>query len=168
MSALTSTFNVEQFSDAVNMLSDCKKNSKKIIILGNGGSSAIASHAAVDFLKVAGLRTLVFSDPAMLTCFANDFGYENCYAEFVKRQIDDGDCLVLISSSGQSANIINAAKAASDRSRVMTFSGFDPSNPLREMGEINFWVNSSNYNWVENTHQAWLLMICDALAAELK
>ena len=75
---------------------------------------------------------------------------------------DPGDLLILVSSSGQSANIINAAKESSRLGLdLITLSGFEENNPLRELGAVNFWINSSNYNYVEMTHHIWLLAICD-------
>ena len=77
---------------------------------------------------------------------------------------DKGDVAILISSSGCSDNILNGAAAASELGMsVITFSGFDATNPLRSAGEVNFWVDSSCYNVVETTHQVWLLAMVDYL-----
>jgi D-sedoheptulose 7-phosphate isomerase len=71
---------------------------------------------------------------------------------------------VLISSSGQSENIVNGAKAASEIGlSTITLSGFEESNSLRSLGEVNLWVDSCVYNEVEITHQVWLLAIVDYL-----
>ena len=55
-----------------------------IIILGNGGSNAVASHISQDYVKFHGKRSIVFSDPSMLTCFINDFGMDNAYVKFLE------------------------------------------------------------------------------------
>ena len=74
---------------------------------------------------------------------------------------------MLISSSGQSPNVLNAAKEARrQRMKIMTLTGFDPTNPLRKMGDINFWVDSSHYNTVEMTHHIWLLSMVDFIAEQ--
>ena len=57
------------------LISANKKN-KKVIIFGNGGSAAISSHVAVDFTKAAGIRAINFNEADLITCFANDYGYE--------------------------------------------------------------------------------------------
>ena len=57
------------------MLLGIKKNGKKVIIAGNGGSAAMASHVAVDFTKQGGIRTVNFNEYDLITCFANDYGY---------------------------------------------------------------------------------------------
>ena len=77
---------------------------------------------------------------------------------------DAGDVAVIISSSGQSQNVVIGAKAARDLGlQVVTLSGFRADNPLRAIGDLNLWVNSESYNIVETTHQAWLLAVIDRL-----
>lgn len=130
--------------------------------IGNGGSAAIASHTANDFSKNAGIRSLVLSDPAVLTCHANDFGYEHVFSKGLEIHARPGDVLVAISSSGQSANMINAASvAAEQRLEVITFTGFDPENPLRRLGDVNFYVASDMYGFVEVAHQVILHAVLD-------
>ncbi len=137
---------------------------RKVIVVGNGGSAAVASHVAVDLTKAAGIRAVTFHDPGLITCLANDYEYERGVAEAIKSYADDGDVAILISSSGCSENILNGAIAASELGlSVVTFSGFEATNPLRSMGEVNFWVDSSDYNVVETTHQIWLLAVVDCL-----
>lgn len=134
----------------------------KILIGGNGGSAAIASHCAVDLTKNAGFRSVCFSDPSLVTCFANDYGYERWVEKALAFYADRGDLVILISSSGKSPNIVNGARFAKDEGlRVVTFSGFEGDNPLKGLGDLNFWVDSRAYNIVEMTHQIWLLAACD-------
>lgn len=129
--------------------------SGRILFVGNGGSAAICSHYAVDFEKNGGLRTMVFTDPARITCYANDMGYDQAYAEMVKRHARFEDLLIAISSSGRSPNIINAAKAGRHESGclVVTMSGFGADNPLREHGHLNFYVPSSQFEYTVPLHE---------------
>lgn len=137
---------------------------QKVVLIGNGGSGAIAGHAAIDFSKNAGVRAMVFSNSAALTCLANDFGYEHVFAKQVEYHGRAGDILIAISSSGKSANILNAVKAARGVGMtVVTFSGFDSGNPLRILGDINFYVPSSEYGFVELAHAILLHAVTDAL-----
>jgi len=153
-----------KLDEVAHMLKGVCEKGKKLIIAGNGGSAAIASHLSVDFTKAAGVRAINFNEADLITCFSNDYGYENWIARALESYADDGDIVLLISSSGSSANIINAAHQARNMGlRIITASGFSHNNPLRELGDINFWVNSSNYNIIENTHQIWLLSIVDYL-----
>ena len=140
-------------------------NGKKVLIAGNGGSAAIASHVSVDLTKQAGIRTVNFNESDLITCFANDYGYERWVEKAVDYYADSKDVLILISSSGKSPNMINAAKAARNKkvSKIITFTGHNKDNPLSKLGDINFWINSKAYNFVENTHQVWLLTIVDLI-----
>jgi D-sedoheptulose 7-phosphate isomerase len=132
----------------------------KIIFIGNGGSAGIASHLAIDFSKNGGLRALAFNDPSALTCLGNDLGYENVFAKQLEFHARPGDLLVAISSSGRSPNILAAVKMARARDcKVVTFSGFAEENELRKTGDINFFVRSGEYGFVEVSH----LALCHAV-----
>ena len=87
-----------------------RNRGKKIIIAGNGGSAAIASHFSVDLTKNAKVRCINFNEADLLTCFSNDYGYEKWIENAIKYYCDKGDMLILVSSSGESKNIVNAAK----------------------------------------------------------
>lgn len=139
---------------------------RKVIVAGNGGSAAIASHSALDLTRAAGVRCLNFGDASLVTCLANDFGYDRWLVKALELYADEGDLVLLISSSGVSENIVGAAVwARSAGHGVATFTGFAASNPLRSKGDINFWVDSREYNIVEMTHQIWLLALCDLITA---
>ena len=154
--------NFNDLEKASKIVNEASSNNKKIIIVGNGGSAAISSHVAVDFTKAAGIRAINFNEADLITCFANDYGYENWVSEALKSYSDFGDVIVLISSSGESMNIINAANTARDmKNKILTFSGFSSSNSLRSLGDVNFWIDSRSYNYIEMTHHIWLVAICD-------
>ena len=135
------------------------------MIFGNGGSAAIASHVSVDLTKNANIRCTNYNEADLITCFSNDYGYEKWIEKAVDFYSDQNDVLILISSSGKSKNMINACKAARKKniSKIITFTGHEKNNPLSKLGDINFWIDSKAYNFVENTHQIWLLTICDLI-----
>ena len=134
------------------------------MIMGNGGSAAMASHVAVDFSKNAKIRMVNFNEADLITCLANDYGYEHWMAKAVEIYGDTDDAVILISSSGSSANVVNAAKTSKERGhKVITFTGFDENNPLKSSGDLNFWVDSRAYNIVEMVHHIWLLAVCDSV-----
>jgi D-sedoheptulose 7-phosphate isomerase len=140
-----------------------------VYVVGNGGSAAIASHAVNDFVNAAGLRAQTLHDPSLLTCMANDYGYENAFAQALGTLAGGDDVLIAISSSGNSMNIRNAAaKFGAPAGRVITLSGFASENPLRSMGDINFWLNSADYGLVEVGHQFILHNLSDRLVTGRK
>jgi D-sedoheptulose 7-phosphate isomerase len=143
---------------------DCKKNNKKIIIFGNGGSAAIASHFALDLTNVAKIKCVNFSDSRLITCLSNDYRFDNWIYKALEFYADKKDLLILISSSGMSKNMINAVKKTNIQfSSIVTFTGFNENNPLKKLGNLSFYVNSNIYNIIENIHQIWLLSIVDSL-----
>lgn len=144
---------------------DVKKKKKKVVIFGNGGSAAIASHFSVDLTKIAKVRCVNFNEYDLITCFANDYGYENWMKMAINFYLDKGDILILVSSSGSSKNVLKAANFAKKKGiYLITFTGFKKNNPLTKKGKINIWVNSKVYNHVENIHQIQLLSIADLIA----
>ena len=146
------------------LITDTKNKKKKIIIAGNGGSAAIASHFSVDMTKNNGIRCINFNESDLLTCFSNDYGYQNWVKEALRFYADRGDLIILISSSGKSQNMINAAKfAQSKKNPLVTLTGFFGKNELSKYGSINFIVNSKSFNFIENTHQYWLLSLVDII-----
>lgn len=134
----------------------------KLMFIGNGGSAGIASHMAIDYSKNGGLRSLAFNDGAALTCLGNDFGYDQVFAKQVEMHGHSGDVLVAISSSGRSPNILNAVSAArAGRIFVATLSGFDADNPLRRVGDVNLYLASHEYGFVEIGHAALCHAVLD-------
>ena len=145
------------------------KKGGKLIIVGNGGSAATASHASVDFTKAAGIRAINFNESDLITCFSNDYGYENWVKKALEFYVDKNDIVILISSSGKSKNILNGAKfLKKKRIKFITFSGFSDKNDLKKLGNYNFYCNSNHYNYVENTHQIWILSIVDYIISKRK
>ena len=98
-----------------NILLDVKNTNGKIMIFGNGGSAAIASHVSVDLTKNANIRSVNFNEADLITCFSNDYGYEKWVEKTVDFYADSSDVLILISSSGKSQNMINACIAARNK-----------------------------------------------------
>ena len=154
----------EALERAATMIRQAHDSGKKVILAGNGGSAAMSSHVAVDLTKAAGIRAINFNEADLLTCFANDYGYEHWVARALEFYADPGDLAILISSSGASQNILNGAEQASAMGlAVISLSGFSPDNPLRRLGDLNLWATSDSYNIVEMTHHVWLLAIVDYL-----
>jgi D-sedoheptulose 7-phosphate isomerase len=153
-----------ELADAVNQVMRQARSAhaagNKLIFLGNGGSAAIASHMATDYSKNGDIRSLALNDGSMLTCLANDLGYDRIFAKQIELHARPGDLVIAISSSGRSANILASVEAArSAKCGVVTLSGFTPDNPLRSLGDINFYIASDRYGFVEIGH----LTICHAI-----
>jgi D-sedoheptulose 7-phosphate isomerase len=134
----------------------------RIFFVGNGGSAAIASHMAADWMKNGKMPTLCFNDAAQLTCISNDLGYENVFSLPLQYHGRLGDVLFAISSSGESKSIIHAVNHAKNACmNIVTLSGFEPDNRLRGKGGVNFYVPSKSYGTVEIAHLAILHSLLD-------
>ena len=156
-----------QLLELRDLLTETHAKGNKTFFAGNGGSAAISSHCAVDFTKNAGIRCVNFNEADLITCFANDYGYELWLEKALGFYADEGDVAVLISSSGKSPNMVRAGRFAVDNGiELATFTGMDPDNPLKRLGQLSLWVDSRAYNVVEMTHHIWLLAVCDLIIGQ--
>ena len=165
---LLNNFDTSLIDMSVELIQDCKKNNGKVYVVGNGGSSSIASHVSVDFAKVANVPSDTFNNANLITCFANDYGHDNWVKEAIKAYTNQNDILILISSSGTSKNIVNAGQYCKDNKiPLITLSGFENDNPLAQLGNVNIHVSSHKYNHIEMAHHIILVSIVDIFAENL-
>tara|TARA_B110000977_G_scaffold201145_1_gene294376 strand:+ start:4453 stop:5022 length:570 start_codon:yes stop_codon:yes gene_type:complete len=154
---------------SIDLLKKCKKNKNKILIFGNGASASISNHVSVDLTKNAKYKTVNFNESNLITCFANDYGYENWMKEALNFYYDKGDVVILISSSGNSKNIVNSAKWCKEKkANFISLSGHKKDNALNKINKkgISFWINSMSYNYVEMSHLFILLCLVDTLVGK--
>jgi len=149
-----------------------------LLLAGNGGSAATASHMALDLGKstlgrpprhdVRRLRAISLADPpSIITAWANDSGYDGVYAEQVRSLARPGDVVMLLSVSGDSPNVLAAARAGRRaRAAVIAFLG-RPGGALRRLADIAVVVPSRDYGVVEDVHLAINHMITNYLREEL-
>lgn len=161
--------NALRFYDGIEMaarlIDEHTKRGAKLMFIGNGASQAISSHMAADFCKNGGIRSIAFTDPSLLTCISNDCGYAQLFQKSIALFADEGDVLIAISSSGRSENVLNGCSAAREKKcAVITLTGFQGDNPLRAMGDINFYVPAPNYGPVEIIHHSICQCIFEAVS----
>lgn len=158
--------NLQEYKKCVSQLDEGKleqlakiiNDSRDIIILGNGGSNAISCHIAQDYTKKLGKRALCFGDSSRMSCYANDYGWDHAYAKFVEDFRFPWSIVILISSSGNSQNIVNAAEFCKEKSiPFVILTGFDEMNTMRalysEHAMLDFYVGSHDYGVVECLHE---------------
>ena len=133
---------------------------KRIIILGNGGSSSVASHISQDYMKFHKKKVSILSDPSMITMLTNDFGYEFAYQKFLEYYVEDDSLVVIISSGGESPNMLKCVDWCEDKKvpyGVLT--GFKSDNTIRGEASNALWnyhIASESYGVVECVHQIFL------------
>ena len=141
-----------------------KSAQSSLFFIGNGGSSAIASHMTADFMKNGGMRTYSLYDNAVITCMGNDYGYEYAFSKPMEFLVREDDLVVAISSSGNSLNIINAIKTAKRKgAEVITLTGFCTDNKVKQMGDFNIYIPCEKYGIIESIHNLMLQQIVDLI-----
>jgi D-sedoheptulose 7-phosphate isomerase len=157
-------FNSEEVKKAAQKATEMLKNADRVFFIGNGGSNSITSHMMEDYMKMARKHTMSFTDAAMITCYANDYGWEKAMEEWIIAQFLPGDLLVSISSSGESKNILNATRKAKEmKGKIITLSGFNKDNSLSKLGDVNIVIPVKSFGIVENFHSMVLHIMLDDL-----
>jgi D-sedoheptulose 7-phosphate isomerase len=156
------------YESGMQILVECftrhKEKDTQIFFIGNGGSSAIASHMTADFMKNGGMKTYSLYDNAVTTCMGNDYGYEHVFSRPLEFLGQKDDLLVAVSSSGNSPNIVNAINMANAKKmETITFTGFKKDNKSRQLGTINVYVPSEKYGIVESIHNLMLQQVVDMI-----
>ena len=141
----------------------CKLSSKlaengcQKYFIGNGASAAFSNHMALDWSKNGGVPSHAFANSALVSAMGNDLGFDEAFSAPLGYYGKKGDLLVTISSSGNSANIIKSIEVAREKGMgVVTFSGLQPNNQSRKMGDLNFYIPAKTYGIVECAHQVLL------------
>ena len=167
-----------EFSDHEGNSLDCEKGIQKnlgmleslrdrggnLFLVGNGGSAGVVSHILADFINVNKLNARTLHESSLLSCMSNDYGYENSFSEPLSTLAREKDLLIAVSSSGCSPNIHNAVKSVKKTGgEAITLSGFSEDNPLRSMGDLNVWFDSTSYGLVEIGHLFYLHYLSEHL-----
>ena len=129
---------------------------RSVFWIGNGGSAALVSHLSQDLINQCGVRSLTFNDPSLITCMSNDYGYEQVFKRPLRALARERDVLMAVSSSGMSANIVDAARTALDIGMdLVTFSAFSAHNRLHKLqSTLSFHTPTDIYGHAELAHSA--------------
>lgn len=155
--------NLESISD---LLVKFIQEGRNIFVCGNGGSSSITEHLLCDTIKCinldTGMKPRVFSLPsnlALITAIANDIGYEEIFSYQLEVMGQPNDVLLVISSSGNSPNIVNALLKAKEIGMYrLAFTGFD-GGKAKELSNKGIHIPAHNYGIVEDVHHICMHMI---------
>ncbi|MEJ2353740.1 MAG: SIS domain-containing protein [Anaerolineales bacterium] len=154
----------------ISILHEARMNDRRVFIMGNGGSASTASHFACDLGKNTrskswpNYQVLGLTDNmALFSALANDEGYENVFAQQLASFVQPDDVVIGISTSGNSANVVNAIKLANRMgAKTIGFTGFD-SGRLGSLVDINLHVQSDSIEQVEDIHLMLEHLITKAL-----
>ncbi|PLY06395.1 MAG: sugar isomerase [Arcobacter sp.] len=161
LTTLLKNIDIESITNIILKLEKVHSTNGKIYIIGNGGSSATASHMANDFsvgLKLREIRNFnvesLSDNNSICTAIANDIGYENIFYAQLKNKLTKNDLLIAISCSGKSENIIKAVEYAKEiGTSIIGMTGFEGGR-LKEIADIKFHINTNEgeYGLVEDMH----------------
>jgi D-sedoheptulose 7-phosphate isomerase len=149
----------DAIQDVVDTLRKAHTEGKQVLLLGNGGSAANATHIAEDLQKGlkehTGRRFKVISladSTPLITAWANDTSYERVFVEQIESLLDPGDVVIAISGSGNSPNVLRAVEKANEMGAVtIGWSGF-AGGKLAQIAQKSIVVASDNMQRVEDVH----------------
>ena len=149
----------EPIREAIDVLHQARMDGRQIFIMGNGGSASTASHAACDLAKnTSGSGWPLFKvfgladNTALFSALSNDYGYENVFVRQLEPLLAAGDVVIAISTSGNSPNVLRAAKLARERGAlVVGLTGFD-GGQLGDLSDLNLHIPSDCIEQVEDVH----------------
>jgi len=160
-----------QLNEIAQHIINTKKNGAHIFTAGNGGSAATASHFCNDLIKGCrigertGFNAQCLSDPmAVLTCLANDYGYEYVYSVQLQTHAQPGDLLIVFSGSGNSPNILKAAEVARAKGMYIIGFGGRDGGQLKELCNICFIAPTWSMEALEDLH----LCYCHAMVSYIR
>ena len=144
------------------MILKTSKKKSKILIFGNGDNISTTAHFATDMTKNAKIKTMVFNDPNLITCFSNDYGFNQLVKKTIEYYESKKDLIILLSVSGESQNLVNASKYCKKKKiNCISVSGFKRNNSLSRYAKVSLWINSKSYNLVEIIQMIILLSFID-------
>ncbi len=143
--------NFDLIRQAGEIMAEALKTGHKIISCGNGGSMSDAMHFAEELSgqfrdRRKALAAISISDPSHITCAGNDFGFEHIFSRFIEAMGFDGDVLLAISTSGNSANVVNAAISAKEKGmKVIGLTGKEGGR-LSALSDVELRAPSTRYS----------------------
>lgn len=143
--------NLAKIAQAADLMIDAIRNGKKIISCGNGGSICDAMHFAEELsgrfrADRPALPAVAISDSAHITCAANDYGFDHIFSRYVEGLGQNGDVLLAISTSGNSANVLYAVEAARQKGmKIVALTGKD-GGKLASLADVEIRAPKTRYS----------------------
>lgn len=162
-----------QMAQAAEVIDQCLSAGKKLLVCGNGGSAADASHFATELVvrftedRRALPAICLTSDSGILTAAGNDYGFDEIFARQVAALAQSGDVLICLTTSGKSKNLIRALEEAKTRKlKTIAFLGRDGGSTIG-IADIDLLVESDSTARVQEAHQLLLHVLCEIIEARL-
>lgn len=152
---------LEFASQLIQEIKDCRK---KIYLMGNKGCASIASYVSAELIHNFEIPAICLFDSPL--AFSKSVQEKDLFSQPCKVHLTPHDLLIVISCSGKSKNLISSIEVAKEKkAKIITFTGFSPTNPIRFLGDLNFWFECNDYTLVEMAHMFYLQSILKNLKA---
>jgi len=159
---LIKKINTKDLKQAFIEINLTSKRKGKVIVFGNGANTSTSSHFATDMTKNGKIRTISLNDPNLITCFSNDYGFERWIEKAIEYYADKNDLVILLSASGNSKNLVNAAKyCRRNNIKTLSITGFNKKNKLQKLTNKKIFIDSKGYNLIEIIQNIILLSLVD-------
>jgi phosphoheptose isomerase len=163
-----------EFSRAVDLIEQCLRGGNKLLVCGNGGSAADASHFATELVvrfakdRPAALPAIsLASDTGVLTAIGNDYSFDEIFARQVAAFGVPGDALICLTTSGKSKNVVRALQEAKTRQmKTIAFLGRD-GGPTLGMADLDLLVKSDSTARIQEAHQLLLHVLCEMIESRI-
>ena len=170
ISKVSQTLDFKQINNICKLLEQLYKNKKNIFICGNGGSASISNHFLCDHQKGSSTNTKLSpkiislsSNIEIITAISNDISFNEIFSFQLSKLANSGDCLITISSSGNSKNIILAIEwAKKNKLKTISLNGFD-GGKANKISDLSVNVPSNNYGVVEDIHSSIMHILSQSL-----
>ena len=160
--------NLKQIENLRKIILKTSKKKGSVYLIGNGGSNSTANHISVDLLKNAKIKTVNSYSDNLITCFSNDYGYENWVKKYFEYMLNKNDLVIFLSVSGNSKNLINGAKyLIKKKINFFSLTGTHKNNNLNKLSKNKIWVQSKSYNYVEIVHFIILASVVDSIIGKV-
>ncbi len=156
-----------QIEKSSKLIQKCFKNSRKVILFGNGGSAADAQHVAAEFIgrfqkKRSSLPAIALTtDSSIITSIGNDFSFETIFSRQCEGLVNKGDVVIAISTSGNSKNILNGIKTAKKNGGIIIGLLGNKGGIIKKNTDISIIVDSSSTPRIQEVHRVILHIICE-------
>jgi phosphoheptose isomerase len=162
-----------QVAKAADLIEQCLRVGNKLLVCGNGGSAADASHFATEFVvrfmkdRPAYPAICLAGDGGLLTAAGNDYGFDEIFARQVAAFGTPGDVLICLTTSGKSKNVIRALEEAKSRQlKAIAFLGRDGGSTIG-IADVDLLVQSDSTARIQEAHQLLLHVLCETIESRL-
>jgi len=149
---------IKKYNSIISLIEKAIKLKKNIFVCGNGGSASTANHLVCDVFKRVSQNTRLkpkvislVNNMELITAISNDIKYDKIFSFQYENLRNTGDLIIIFSVSGNSKNLVELARNASKRNKIISFTGKN-GGKVKKLSTINININSTNYGIVEDIH----------------